>query len=73
MACGGGGVGGARCGFVLIIGLDEGGCDDVLDEDGESMPCAERIEDEEGACCVEGRGGGRCCGIWYGVIGGYGW
>lgn len=54
MAGGGGGVGGGRCGFVLIVGLDEGGCDDVLDEDGESIPCTERIEDEEGVAVGKG-------------------
>ena len=60
MAGGGGGVGGARCGFALTVGLDDGGCNDVFEEDGESMPCTERIEDEEWAGCGEGRGGGRC-------------
>lgn len=29
---------GARYGFDTIMGVDEGTCKDVLDEDGESMP-----------------------------------
>lgn len=31
------------------MGVDDGTCKDVLDEDGESMPWTERIEDDEGA------------------------
>lgn len=63
MAGGGGGVGGARCGFERLTGVDNGGWSEVLEEDGESIPWTERIEDEEGAWCGEGRIGGICCGI----------
>ena len=52
------------------MGVDEGTCTDVLDEDGESMPWTERTEDDERACCGDGRIGGRCGGNWYGVMGG---
>ena len=45
------------------MGVDEGRCKEVLDEDGESMPCTERIEDDEGACWGDGRIGGRWGGI----------
>lgn len=70
---GGGGVRGARYGFDTVMSVDEGTCKDVLDEDGESMPWTERIEDDEGACCGDGRMGGRCGGIGYGVIEEYCW
>lgn len=52
-----------RYGFETVMGVDEGTCKDVFEEDGESMPWTERIEDDEGACCGDGRIGGRCGGI----------
>ena len=45
------------------MGVEEGTCNDVVEEVGESMPWTERIEDDEGACCGDGRIGGRCEGI----------
>ena len=51
--------------------MDEGTCEDVLDDDGESKPWTERIEDDEGACWGDGRMGGRCGGIGYGATEGY--
>ncbi len=42
-------MGGARCRFEMVTGVDDGGCSEVLEEDGESIPCTECIEDEEGA------------------------
>lgn len=62
MEGGGGGVGGARCGFEAAIGVDEGTRSDVLEEDGESMPCTDRMDEIEGACCGEARISGTCCG-----------
>lgn len=57
-------MGGARCRFEMLTGVDDGGWSEVLEEDGESTPCTESIEDEEGACCGEGRISGMCCGTW---------
>lgn len=45
-----------------MIGVDEGGCSDEL-EDGECTPWAERIEEDETVWCGDGRIGGICCGI----------
>ena len=42
-------MGGARCEFETLTGVDDGGWSEVSEEDGESTPWTERIEDEEGA------------------------
>ncbi len=42
-------MGGARCGFEILAGVGDCGWREVLEDDGESTPCTERIEDEEGA------------------------